>query len=147
MKKANFILSFTLSGKPLHSLKFLFCSRMCQIKLAHPDGHIVSLCRPHIWCIFRPQSAHSKSLKKNRKNVRRWQQIQALTRALEQANSGDTFGQRKYVHTVQGRGCRSFSFETDLYWWTWGEETRDREEEAAQSSGSWESLNEHSPEE
>lgn len=30
----------------------------------HPDGQIVSLCKTHIWCILRPQSIHSTSLKR-----------------------------------------------------------------------------------
>ncbi len=147
MKKANFILSFTFSGKALHSLTFLFCSRMSNKTSSPRRPYRLIVQTAYLMHFSTTIGTFQKSVKKNWKKVRQWQQSQALTRALEQANWSDTIGQRKYVHTVQGRGCRSFSFETDLYWWTWGEETRDREEEAVQSSGSWESLNEHSPEE
>lgn len=37
-----------------------------QKPATHPEGQIVSLCKTHIWCILRPQSIHSTSLRRNR---------------------------------------------------------------------------------
>lgn len=37
----------------------------CKQEVAtHPNGQIVSLCKTQIWCILRPQSIHSTSLKR-----------------------------------------------------------------------------------
>lgn len=37
-----------------------------QKPATHPEGQIVSLCRTQIWCILRPQSIHSTSLRRKR---------------------------------------------------------------------------------
>lgn len=35
----------------------------------HPEGQIVSLCKTHIWCILRPQSIHSTSLRRTEMDI------------------------------------------------------------------------------
>lgn len=35
-----------------------------SVQKTHPEGHIVSLCKTQIWCIFRPQSIHSTNLQR-----------------------------------------------------------------------------------
>ncbi len=112
MKKANFILSFTFSGKALHSLTFLFCSRMSNKTSSPRRPYRLIVQTAYLMHFSTTIGTFQKSVKKNWKKVRQWQQSQALTRALEQANWSDTIGQRKCTYSSGSR----VSF---FFLWNW----------------------------